>query len=50
MSVFVVKILPQGYVTLGDVFIGSAPFVVVITLVTDIILMIFPKISLILLQ
>ncbi len=50
MSVFVVKAtLPQGYVTLGDVFIGAAPFVVVMTLVT-IILMIFPKISLILLQ
>ncbi len=49
MSVFVVKgTLPHGYVTLGDVFIGSAPFVVVMTLVT-IILMIFPKISLALL-
>jgi C4-dicarboxylate transporter DctM subunit len=49
MSVFVVKgTLPQGYVTLGDVFIGSAPFVVVMTLVT-VILMIFPKISLALL-
>jgi tripartite ATP-independent transporter DctM subunit len=49
MSVFVVKgTLPKGFVTLGDVFIGSAPFVVVMTLVT-IILMMFPIISLILL-
>jgi tripartite ATP-independent transporter DctM subunit len=49
MSVFVVKgALPQGLVTLGDVFIGTAPFVVVMTLVA-IVLMIFPKICLILL-
>lgn len=49
LSVFVVKgTLPPGYVTLGDVFIGSGPFVVVMTLVT-ILLMIFPWISLALL-
>ncbi len=49
LSVFVVKgTLPPNYVTLGDVFIGSGPFVVVMTIVT-VILMIFPKISLALL-
>jgi tripartite ATP-independent transporter DctM subunit len=49
MSVFVVKgTLPHGFVTLGDIFVGAAPFVLVMTLVT-IILMIFPKISLVLL-
>lgn len=49
LSVFVVKgTLPPGFVTLGDVFIGTAPFVAVMTLVT-IVLMIFPKISLALL-
>ncbi len=49
LSVFVVKgTLPPGLVTLGDVFIGTAPFVVVMTLVT-IILMIFPWFSLALL-
>jgi TRAP-type C4-dicarboxylate transport system permease large subunit len=49
LSVFVVKgTLPPNYVTLGDVFIGSGPFVIVMTLVT-ILLMIFPWISLALL-
>lgn len=49
LSVFVVKgTLPPNYVTLGDVFIGSGPFVVVMTIVT-IILMIFPWFSLALL-
>ena len=49
LSVFVVKgALPPGYATLGDVFIGSGPFVVVMTIVT-ILLMMFPQISLALL-
>jgi TRAP-type C4-dicarboxylate transport system permease large subunit len=50
LAVFVVKgTLPQNYVTLGDVFIGSAPFVVVMTLVT-LILMAFPQISMALIR
>jgi tripartite ATP-independent transporter DctM subunit len=50
LSVFVVKgTLPPNYVTLGDVFIGSAPFVAVMIIVT-IILMIFPWISLALIR
>jgi hypothetical protein len=36
-------------VTLGDVFVGSGPFVVVMTIVT-VILMIFPWISLALIR
>jgi C4-dicarboxylate transporter DctM subunit len=50
LSVFVVKgTLPPNYVSLGDVFIGVGPFVVVMTLVT-IILMVFPQISLALIR
>jgi tripartite ATP-independent transporter DctM subunit len=50
LSVFVVKgTLPPGYVTLGDIFVGSAPFVLVMTLVTFI-LMAFPQISLALIK
>jgi tripartite ATP-independent transporter DctM subunit len=49
LSVFVVKgTLPPGLVTLGDVFVGTGPFVVVMTLVT-VLLMVFPQISLALL-
>ncbi len=40
--------LPPNYVTLSDVFIGSGPFVVVMTIVTFL-LMLFPWISLALL-
>jgi tripartite ATP-independent transporter DctM subunit len=50
LAVFVVKgTLPQNYVSLGDVFIGSAPFVAVMVLVTFV-LMVFPQISLALIR
>jgi len=49
LSVFVVKgALPRDFVTLGDIFLGAAPFVVAMLLVT-IVIMIFPQISLALL-
>jgi len=49
LSVFVVKgALPKDFVTLGDIFLGTAPFVVAMLLVT-IVIMIFPQISLALL-
>ncbi|MYZ46778.1 TRAP transporter large permease subunit [Rhizobiales bacterium L72] len=49
LSVFVVKSsLPPGFVTLGDIFAGSAPFVVTMILVT-VLVMAFPQISLVLL-
>lgn len=49
LSVFVVKgSLPTGYVSLADIFIGTAPFVLTMILVT-IILIIFPQITLALL-
>jgi len=49
LSVFVVKgSLPKDFVSLGDIFLGTAPFVVAMLLVT-IVVMIFPQISLVLL-
>jgi C4-dicarboxylate transporter DctM subunit len=49
LSVFVVKsTLPAGFVSLGDIFSGAAPFVAAMVLVT-ILLMAFPQISLALL-
>ena len=49
LSVFVVKeALPEGYVSLGDVFKGTAPFVLVMLAVT-IVLVLMPAITLILL-
>lgn len=49
LSVFVVKgSLPTGYVSLADIFIGTAPFVITMIIVT-IILIIFPQITLALL-
>jgi len=49
LSVFVVKgALPKDFVTLGDIFLGAAPFVVAMLLVT-IAVMIFPQLSLALL-
>ena len=46
LSVFVVKgSLPEGFVTLGDIFIGTAPFVITMIFVTFI-LIIFPQITL----
>lgn len=50
LSVFVVKgSLPQGFITLGEIFIGAAPFVLTMALVVAL-LMAVPQISLILLQ
>ncbi|MGQ7794216.1 TRAP transporter large permease subunit [Faunimonas sp. B44] len=49
LAVFVVKsALPPGFVTLGDIFTGAAPFVVTMIVVT-ILIMAFPQISLALL-
>ncbi|HEX2257617.1 MAG TPA: TRAP transporter large permease subunit [Afifellaceae bacterium] len=49
LSVFVVKsTLPAGFVSLGDIFAGAAPFVVAMMLVAAL-LMAFPEISLALL-
>ncbi len=49
LSVFVVKgSLPKDFVSLGDIFLGTAPFVAAMLLVT-ILVMIFPQISLVLL-
>lgn len=49
LSVFVVKgSLPKDFVSLGDIFLGSAPFVIAMLLVT-IVVMMFPQLSLALL-
>lgn len=49
LSVFVVKgSLPRDFVSLGDIFLGSAPFVIAMLLVT-IVVMMFPQLSLVLL-
>ncbi len=49
LSVFVVKgWLPKDFVSLGNIFLGSAPFVIAMLLVT-IVVMMFPQFSLALL-
>ena len=46
LSVFVVKgSLPEGFATLADIFIGTAPFVITMIVVT-LILIVFPQITL----
>ena len=49
LAVFVVKgSLPPDYVTLSDIFIGAAPFGIVVCLIT-LLVMAFPQITLLLL-
>ena len=48
LSVFVVKgSLPNGFVTLGEIFAGAAPFVITMAIFTSL-LILFPQIALIL--
>ena len=48
LSVFVVKgSLPKGFITLGEIFAGAAPFVIVMAIFTSL-LILFPQIALIL--